>query len=722
MKKFIITVVVIIAMAFTLDYAYFYLGLYIPFGKEQPTSFVKTQGESILIKQNDNFVNYEIKGVNVGSAIPGKWSNDYDIDAETYKRWFGQIQAMGANTIRVYGIQSDVFYNTFYNYNVNNKTPLYLIQGILVNDYIQFSHRDALDADFFESFVQNAKTTVDVIHGRKKIQLGRQAVSASGSFKKDVSPWVTGYILGIDWEPSTVAYTDQKYKDAGLSYKGDYLYAKDTASPFEIMLATVGDKLVEYETNKYKAQRLIAFSNYPSTDPFLYPEDVARLYTKYAQINVENIGTTENFISGHFASYHVYPAQTDLLQHITDFTRMGFTDEVVCRYDDGAFNDYQTYFRMLNYHHSLPVVISEFGVASGRNIEYDAFDRDGVYSKISEKEQGIALKNCYLDIKAANLNGACISSWHDEWAKRSHSTLYAINEQRTPYWSDYQTNGQFFGLLTFDPGKQESVCYVDGDVSEWTEKDKVISGNIELSVKYDEKFIYFLVKKQELDLEKDKIYIPIDTTPKSGSNYFRNNRIRFDRDVDFVVVIDGAYNSRVVVQERYEALRSTYSQAINGFDTYRQENIPDKNSPEFVNINTVVEKKVMSEFPDQRNVHIPVETGNLLYGNANPKSPYFNSLADFISNGDYIEIRLPWQLLNFADASKMQIHDDYYDGNYGVEYINIKKMYTGVGTGKNRISLCPVKLKGWGNRVTCHERLKSSYYVMQELWKEGAAE
>ena len=34
---------------------------------------------------------------------------------------------------------------------------------------------------------------------------------------------------------------------------------------------------------------------------------------------------------------------------------------------------------------------------------------------------------------------------------------------KTPYWSDYQTNEQFFGLLSFDPGNERSVSYVDGD-------------------------------------------------------------------------------------------------------------------------------------------------------------------------------------------------------------------------------------------------------------------
>ena len=108
-----------------------------------------------------------------------------------------------------------------------------------------------------------------------------------------------------------------------------------------------------------------------------------------------------------------------------------------------------------------------------------------------------------------------------------------------------------------------------------------------------------------------------------------------------------------------------------------------------------------------------------MYGNANPESTEFNSLADFIANGDYIEIKLPWQIMNFADPSKMLVHDDYYDGNYGIEYISIDNMYAGIGTGDERIELGEINLSGWGNKVTYHERLKSSYYIMQNLWREG---
>ena len=79
------------------------------------------------------------------------------------------------------------------------------------------------------------------------------------------------------------------------------------------------------------------------------------------------------------------------------------------------------------------------------------------------------------DIAQQGYAGSLIFSWQDEWFKRTWNTVHAVDLDNTAYWSDAQTNEQFFGLLTFDPGAEKSVCYVDGDAGEWTEGDVVIS-------------------------------------------------------------------------------------------------------------------------------------------------------------------------------------------------------------------------------------------------------
>lgn len=75
----------------------------------------------------------------------------------------------------------------------------------------------------------------------------------------------------------------------------------EEATPFETMLAQVGDKIIEYETEKYSSQRLIAFSNWPTTDPLEWNQTVEWYFRKFEQVDVEHIKTTDEFLSGQFA-------------------------------------------------------------------------------------------------------------------------------------------------------------------------------------------------------------------------------------------------------------------------------------------------------------------------------------------------------------------------------------------------------------------------------------
>lgn len=723
MKKYIITVLAILALFLVYDAVYYRLGWYIDFHPDKEVeTFVKTEGDRILMLGDNGYEEFEIKGVNMGSGMPGEWSTDFAIDRDSYLRWFEQIQEMGANTLRVYTVQNDTFYNALYDYNKDRENPLWVIHGVWVNDYVQNSHRDAYDPAFYDTLLEDCKTMLNVVHGNKKISLGRMASAGSGSYKKDISPWVIGYILGVEWEDVTVAYTDEKYKEDEHynHYEGTYMYTTEEASPFESMLARIGDKVLEYESHRYKQQKLIAFSNWPTTDPFDYPSKVARFFMKCAKVDVEHIQTTDQVLSGQFASYHVYPYYPDYLAYVSDWSAFGIENQTAFQTAGGKTNTYQAYLSVLTAHHTMPVVISEFGVSTGRGMAQRDQNTGRNQGNMSEQEQGQALVDCYYDIRSAGCAGCCVFAWQDEWFKRTWNTMYAVNLKRNPYWSDYQTNEQYFGLLSFDPGEETSVCYVDGDVSEWTEDDIVkADADTALSMKYDEKFVYFLVKKDGFDLGKDKLYIPIDTTQKTGSRACDRYGLTFDRDVDFVIAIDGADNSRIVVQKRYESLRSTYNIEVYDYNIYKKANIPPKDTSEFSDINMILQTATPLLSGNAQATAEVYETGKLTYGNANPEATDFNSLADFICSGDYVEIKLPWQILNFADPSRMTIHDDYYDGNYGVEYLNIDKMYAGVSVnGTEEISLSPFKLKGWGNKVTYHERLKRSYYVLQSIWRE----
>ncbi len=711
MKKFIITACIAVLLIFAWNLSYYNMGIYIDFHPDTPvTTFMTADEDTIYMEKDGRTFPFEIRGVNIGVGLPGEWATDYAIDKETYLRWFSWIQEMGANTIRVYTILHDDFYNALYEYNKDRTEPLYLIHGVWVNDYVQNSHRDAYDDDFRQTLLDDCKTVVDILHGKKNLSLGYG--TGSGRYRKDVSPWVIGYILGVEWEDVTVTYTNHKYPERN-QYKGSYLYTTEDASPFEAMLCEVGDKIIEYESNRYKQQRLVAFSNWPTTDPFDYPQDITRFFMKCAKVDVEHIRTTDAFLSGHFASYHVYPYYPDYLNYIDDKTGFSTTE-------DGKVNTYLTYLKRLTEHHTIPVVISEYGVSTGRGMAQKDYNTGRNQGNMSESDQGQAIISCYEDIMEAGCAGSLAFTWQDEWFKRTWNTMAYVDLDNTPYWSDYQTNEQYFGLLSFDPGKEESVCYVDGDVSEWKESDKVVEhGEMAVSMKYDEKFLYFLIRKEGFDPETDTLYLPIDTTPKTGSTYCENQDISFERAADFLMVIDGKSNSRVLVQERYEVLRAMYLHEIEDRDAYIEP--VDKDTPVFKPIHLILQTATPLLTGNWQASSETYETGKLTYGNANPKAADFNSLADFIFSGDYIELKIPWQLFNFANPSEMRIHDDYYE-HYGVEYIHIDEMYVGITDNEHddyRVSMSPFALEGWGKRVTYHERLKKSYYMLKDHWTKN---
>ncbi|MBE5869838.1 MAG: hypothetical protein E7294_01040 [Lachnospiraceae bacterium] len=749
MKKFIIAVCTVVLLAFVWNKLYYEYGIYVDL---QPNArvrtFMKTEGKSICMERNGAYEPFEIRGVDMGMGIPGKWATDFAIDEETYLRWFADIQEMGANCIRIYTIPNDAFYEAFYQYNNGRKEPLYLLHGVWINDYIANSHRDAYE-DLYDSLLHDCRTVVDIIHGRCDISLGYDGVGA-GQYRRDISPWVIGYIVGVEWEPSLVTYTNQVHEE-DTSFRGEYLYTKKDASPFETMLCKVGDRMLKYESHKYKAQRLLAFSNWPTTDPFSYSAPVIVYRHKVASVDPEHIGCSDKVVSGMFASYHVYsyyPDYLEVMKELEKYTgkeieeRMSIARKhsIDCHmaqrsapriekylyhadyYDNsGRYNTYLAYLRALNRYHSLPVVISEYGVTTGRGMAQVDKNTNRNQGHMTEEEQGQALVECYKDIMEAGCAGSCVFTWQDEWFKRTWNTMHAIDLNKTPFWSDYQTNEQYFGLLAFDPGEEKTICQVDGDISEWKKRDLVLKQDkMSLFMKYDERYLYLLIRKKDLNPEKDVLYIPFDTTPKSGSTYCENFDIDFERECDFLLVIDGKEDSRLLVQKRYETLYARYGKEYYATNPYVE--IPAKRDCEFTNIYLpLILEAVLTDPDSEEPTGEKYETGRLRYGNSNPDSEDFDSLSDFMfdEKDNSVEVRIAWELLNFSNPSEMMIHDDYYE-KYGIENLQIDRIWLGLADKKQsgyRIRMSPVLMQGWGEKVKSHERLKRSYYILREYWK-----
>lgn len=707
MKKFLTSVVSIFLGISLFFYAVYFKGYYIDFDSSNPIrTYAKVEGKNIFIKNEQNeYNNFIIKGVNLTSNIAGYYATDYAVDQDTYLRWFNLIQEMGANTIRVYTIYDDTFYNAFYDYNKSNENPLYLLQGIQVSDYANNSSSDAYSEDFYDELKQDSLDVVDIIHGRKIISTNK--IKGSGEYTKDISKWTLGYIVGNEWDSGTVEYTNKG--NYNKEYIGKYFKTTSEATVFEAMLAKIMDEMIEYESNKYKSQSLITFDSSPEIDPFEYDTYYAKQLGKYTIVDAEHIKSTENLLSGYFASYQLYEYCTNFSEYFS-VSQKNDLEDILKNLDESTY--YYRYTQLLQQYHTMPVVISSFGYSSSRG-------SDEVEGPLNEEQQGKHILSTYNDIIKSGCKGAFINSWQDTWEKRMWNTSYSVMLTETYRWNDIQSKSTGYGLIGF----RSNEIYIDGDQSDWPSKQIIIhNDDIKLSAFYDEIGIYLFVEKEGLNRDQE-IFIPIDTTYKSGSKVYNDKGLSFERDADFILDLKGN-ESKILVHSRYESLRENYLYQIMREDPFI--NYPNKDDDRFVNINMICKNKeiVNSAMNDEEIYESKIfkvyETGKLIEGNQNPNSKNSNSLADFQFGNSCVEIRIPWQLINFSNPFDLKIHDDYYE-NYGVEPLSVSEIYVGIGLDNNLIiKMNAMKLKKIST-LNYNEYLKKSYYIIKESWRDKNA-
>ena len=714
MKKYIILVLCIILSITILDYLYFYKGNLFINSNSKIECVSKSDNENIYLLSDGNYEVFDLKGVNLKFTKPGHYSSEYKITKDEYINWFHEIQDLGANVIKIEDIGNPVFYEAFYEYNSSNPKKIYLIQGISENESKIKSKYAAIDQEFYSEYLKHCKNVIDIVHGRHKIRKDKELLP--WKYKYDISQWVYGYSLGATWLSDFVVYTNESRPQLE-QYNGEYI-STSNANNFEIFLAKIMNQMIDYEVEKYSMQHSMTFENSLNTSPLNFNENIEFIKKKYGSIDIENINKEKSFEGALYVSYNIFSFDLDFIL-----------------YEDNTNNTpYYELLHRLNEHHKKPVVISNIGNPSSRGVTYN--EKDIIkYGNLSEIEQGQDIVSQYQDIIQTGTAGAIVKDWQDDWNSITWNTNKLVDLDNNVYWHDVQTPNQSFGILSFEPGSKKSLCYIDGNDKEWKDKEITKQNDYSISMKYDSEYLYFLVKKENLDIDHEHFFIPIDTIQQIGSKDCKNLNLKTSELSDFIIEINGKDQSRVWVNDRYDTNEFINGDLINrDFNIY--ENVPNKNSGNFHKIYSMlnnlefyyvhrtheVDRIEFKDFDFTGNirnytVNKTYETGKLTYGNANPKSPNFNSLADFCAGDGFVEIKIPWGLLNFADPTEMMIHDDYYE-NYGVEYIPIKSMNVGVGDGTSVIQMSPFELEKLGKEPKYHERLKESYYILQEYWNK----
>lgn len=669
----------------------------------------KAEGDYFYIYESGDWKQMFMRGVNIGATEPGLFPGDLTISYDTYYRWFGYISEMNCNCIRIYTLMPPQFYQALGDFNKKAKNKLYLYQGIWVNeeDIERLSDTYAENEKILNDFMTDAVNLVNVIHGKAKI--AETAGEAYGTYNTDVSPWLVGWIIGIEWDPNFVINTNNQHPDK-KDYDGEYLYTQ-TASPFEAFLCRVGDALIKHEAKTYKFQVPLAFSNWITTDPLTHPNE-PHFDEDKTTVNTENV-KCRNFGPGMFASYHIYPYYPDSLNYQEDY--LEYTD------DSGKVNTYEAYLEDLKLAHTVPIIVAEFGIPTSRGMGHESVMGYN-QGMVDETAQGAMLIDMLGSIENAKYAGGIVFTWQDEWFKRTWNNVMFDIADRRPYWSNIQTTEQCFGLLAFDPGKESMAAYVDGDVSEWRNaKPTVTTGQGKLYIKSDERYLYIMLDAGNYDFEKDTLLIPINTIADQGNLKAAQYNAEFDTAADFLIYINGKDNSHIYVDRYYDAFNYYFLESKKLSDIKAEENAGVKNSGMFDIMRLCYGYNLTVKGTNQVVPDKAYETGKLRYGNGNPKAQEYKSLSDFYFKNGKLEIRIPWQLLNVMDPSgKQQISDfrktqvispqAYQSFDFGFAYRT--------GTESLKITLGgSYEYNGW-NTPTWHERLKPAYYELQNYFKK----
>ncbi|GAB1643970.1 hypothetical protein [Krasilnikovia sp. MM14-A1259] len=558
-----------------------------------------------------------LPGVNLGSTTPGHQPGELGITEAHYRAWFAAMGLMGVRVVRNYTIHPPAFYTQLAAYNdAHPDRPLYLMQGVYLPDESYVQKQNLYDTAVTEAFTAELRDASAAVSGNltRPPTPGR----ASGTWTTDVSRWLAGWIVGVEWDPEATAASDRK-NGAAPAHHGDYFTSTPQASPTERWLAARMDELATAEAKRGRTEP-IAFANWPTTDPLRHAYEPLEK-EDLVGVDANHVRPTAAWPGGTFASYHAYP-------YYPDFQRYEYR---------GEKDPYAAYLNALRRHHTgMPVLVTEFGVPSsigtahlgplgrgqGDHSELEAMRIDAEMLKL---------------IRDQGLGGAFVFAWTDEWFKLTWNTVnHQVPADRRQLWHDPLTNEQYFGILATDPnGPPDQPEQTLVDSANGTPARRVVA-------RYDESFLYLRITPA--DPAPERLTIGLDTLPQITGDPPPGST---DRRPDAALTFDLAKNTgQAWIRTELDPLQLDW-------------NVPDSARPKAVPgwhaYQLVVNRPL---YIPTLNKQMPVElfdVGKLRYGTLDPAAPGADSRSLWVRNGADLTVRIPWALAGFSDPSSLQV-------------------------------------------------------------------
>ena len=678
-------------------------GLPLPAAVHAATPVVPARAglERFEIRVGDAWQPFYVKGINLGTALPGTFPSEFPPDDSTYARWLQLIAAANANVVRLYTILPPAFYRAFKAWNdAHPDRRLWLVHGV----WAELPRRSDYDDPAWKAhFRAEMRRVVDVVHGSAAIAL--RAGHAWGRYDADVSDHVLAYIIGREWEPFSIKAFNA-LRRARTAYAGRFL-AVDRGTPADVWMAEQCDYMLAYEWDTWYAARPIAYTNWPTLDPLHHPTEATQVEEQSLRKRLglapnvrlkeyDNdsetldgmlVRTTSANVAGYFASYHAYPYYPDFIGLDSAY--------------GAARSHYSGYLLDLKRHHAgRTLLIAEYGVPSSRGIAH--LDADGMHHG-GHDERAMAEHDVQLtrDIRDAGLAGAILFAWLDEWFKHNWVTIdVEVPAERTRMWHNVMDAEQNYGLLGLYAG-DSARPEPGGDAAPWRALPVLAdSAGIRLRVGSDAAYLY-LALERPAGRNSPRWIVEIDTG-RPGKR-------------EFELVLDDTTNAQLLVRSTYNpylgpraGMRPTDLDAFyNHRATIAAHDVAGPFDSLFVATNRFRVARDGRTFPARG-----VNRGRLRYGRAAT-----TTLADWYwdRTAGIVEVRLPWGLLNVTDPSSRTVLARVRDpGPFETEVTDgfrFVVMSQGVQLTPNR----PYVWATWETPVW-HERLKPAYYAMQALW------
>jgi hypothetical protein len=669
----------------------------------------RVQGTTLATATEDGWDPRFWPGVNLGATIPGRQPGEVAPTRADYDRWLEGIGELGARVVRVYTILRPSFYDALAAYNeAHQDRPLFVIHGVWIPEEEWLESQDAYTATVTDGFDAEIEDAVAVVHGDAEIP--EVPGHADGAYDTDVSRWLLGWSIGIEWDPEAVAATDEKH--AGLDpYHGMFITASDDATPMERWIAARLDHLAGLEAGRGWS-RPLTFTNWITLDPLDHPYDPLE-EEDLVSLDATHIAATDRWPGGFFASYHAYP-------YYPDFLRLTPEYQTYERASDGEVDPYSGYLHTLReYHGDQAVMITEFGVPSGIGVAHlGPLGRD--QGNHSEQEQGEIDAQLLRNIEEEGYAGGILFQWVDEWFKPTWNTVdLEVPSDRRQLWRNDLTNEEQFGIVAAEPGTTPAVT-LDGDGSEWEDNGSHViaesAGPVrEVRAVSDAQSLWLrLVLDDEAVLDEGKVVVGLDVRP--GENRGLPGLPGTCPEADVALELGPGEVAKLSQAAWWEPTRIRYGEGLGYMDVDPPDLEPG--SGVWVSPLQILNKPYVVPATGESRLAELHDLGEPIWGSAED-----DNRALVASSGTTVEVRLPLALLGFSDPSTRKLFVQHPDGD--VTTVETPEVGICVHAGGELLRTSGYSWDPW-NGVEWHERRKAGFgtvaEAMDELWQREHAD